>query len=148
MQRHPNPLNRTPPEPERVIFRSGSSLYIIGDVTRHATNGVMQCVLFPNLHAATIIGDPKTPAGKRKMLILPGLLETLELSQSELNDPEAYVLPSLDDPHTPLSFQADRRLWERVKKSINVYGKTPTVSGILKSQSLFLRHFAIQSSVE
>ena len=58
------------------------------------------------------------------MLILPGLLETLELSQSELNDPEAYVLPSLDDPHTPLSFQADRRLWERVKKSINVYGKT------------------------
>lgn len=59
------------------------------------------------------------------MLILPGLLETLELSQSELNDPEAYVLPSLDDPHTPLSFQADRRLWERVKKSINVYGKTP-----------------------
>ena len=73
----------------------------------------------------TIIGDPKTPAGKRKMLILPGLLETLELSQSELNDPEAYVLPSLDDPHTPLSFQADRRLWDRVKKSINVYGKTP-----------------------
>ena len=59
------------------------------------------------------------------MLILPGLLETLELSQSELNDPEAYVLPSLDDPHAPLSFQADRRLWERVKKSINVYGKTP-----------------------
>ena len=59
------------------------------------------------------------------MLILPGLLETLELSQSELNDPEAYVLPSLDDPHTPLSFQADRRLWKRVKKSINVYGKTP-----------------------
>lgn len=57
------------------------------------------------------------------MLILPGLLETLELSQSELNDPEAYVLPSVDDPHTPLSFQADRRLWERVKKSINVYGK-------------------------
>ena len=41
------------------------------------------------------------------MLILPGLLETLELSQRELNDPEAYVLPSLDDPHTPLSFQAD-----------------------------------------
>lgn len=33
------------------------------------------------------------------MLILPGLLETLDLSQSALNDPEAYVLPSLDDPH-------------------------------------------------
>jgi len=73
----------------------------------------------------TIIGDPKTPAGKRKMLILPGLLETLELSEDELNDPEAYILPTLGDPHTPLSFQADRRLWERVKKAINVYGKTP-----------------------
>ena len=84
---------------------------------------VTQGVTYAKGH--TIIGDPKTPAGKRKMLILPGLLETLELSQSELNDPEAYVLPSLDDPHTPLSFQADRRLWERVKKSINVYGKTP-----------------------
>jgi len=45
------------------------------------------------------------------MLILPGLLETLEFSQSELNDPEAYVLPSLDDPHALLSFQTDRRLW-------------------------------------
>lgn len=42
MQRHPTPLNRTPPEPERVIFRSGSSLYIIGDVT--LTNGVMQSI--------------------------------------------------------------------------------------------------------
>ena len=73
----------------------------------------------------TIIGDPKTPAGKRKMLILPGLLEVLQLSEEELNDPEAYILATLGDPHTPLSFQADRRLWERVKKSINVYGKTP-----------------------
>ena len=35
-----------------------------------------------------------------------------------------YVLPSLDDPHIPISFQSDRRLWARVKKSINVYGKT------------------------
>jgi len=87
------------------------------------TVSITQGVTYAKGH--TIIGDPKTPAGKRKMLILPGLLETLELSQSELNDPEAYVLPSLDDPHTPLSFQADRRLWERVKKSINVYGKTP-----------------------
>ena len=43
--------------------------------------------------------------------------------------PLQYILSSLDDPHTPLSFQADRRLWERVKKSINVYGKRPTVSG-------------------
>ena len=73
----------------------------------------------------TIIGDPKTPAGKRKMLILPGLLEVLELSQEELNDPETYILASLGDPHTPLTYQADKRLWERVKKSINVYGKTP-----------------------
>ena len=39
----------------------------------------------------TIIGYPKTPAGKRKMLILPGLLEALEPSQSEPNDPEAYI---------------------------------------------------------
>lgn len=73
----------------------------------------------------TVIGDPKTPAGKRKMLILPGLLEALELSQEELNDPETYILATLGDPHTPLSFQADRRLWERVKKAINVFGKTP-----------------------
>lgn len=73
----------------------------------------------------TIIGDPKTPAGKRKMLILPGLLEVLELSQEELNDPETYILASLNDPHTPLTYQADKRLWERVKKAINVYGKTP-----------------------
>ena len=73
----------------------------------------------------TIISDPKTPAGKRKMLILPGLLEVLELSQEELNDPETYILASLGDPHTPLTYQADKRLWERVKKAINVYGKTP-----------------------
>jgi len=46
----------------------------------------------------TIIGDPKTPEGKRKMIILQGLLETLERFQSELNAPEAYVLPSPDDP--------------------------------------------------
>ncbi|MBQ8619188.1 MAG: site-specific integrase [Clostridia bacterium] len=72
-----------------------------------------------------LIGDPKTPAGKRKMLILPGLLETLELSEEEKNDPDAYIIPSLKDPHEPISFQADRRLWERVKNSINVYGKTP-----------------------
>ena len=72
-----------------------------------------------------LIGDPKTPAGKRTMLILPGLLETLELTEAEKNDPEAYIIPSLKDPHEPISFQADRRLWERVKNSINVYGKTP-----------------------
>ncbi len=36
-----------------------------------------------------------------------------------------YRIPSLKDPHEPISFQADRRLWERVKKAINVYGKTP-----------------------
>ena len=87
------------------------------------TVSITQGVTYAKGH--TIIGDPKTPAGKRKMLILPGLLETLELSQNELNDPEAYVLPSLDDPHISLSFHADMRLWERVKKSINVYGKTP-----------------------
>ena len=58
----------------------------------------------------TIIGDPKTPAGKRKMLILPGLLEVLELSQEELNDPETYILTSLGDPHTPPTYQADKRL--------------------------------------
>ena len=42
-----------------------------------------------------LIGDPKTPAGKRTMLILPGLLETLELTEAEKNDPEAYIIPSL-----------------------------------------------------
>ena len=62
------------------------------------TVSITQGVTYAKGH--TIIGDPKTPAGKRKMLILPGLLETLELSQSELNDPEAYVLPSLNDPMT------------------------------------------------
>ena len=51
-----------------------------------------------------LIGDPKTPAGKRKMLILPGLLEVLELSEAEKNDPEAYIIPSLKDPHEPISF--------------------------------------------
>lgn len=61
----------------------------------------------------TIIGDPKTPAGKRKMLILPGLPEVLQLSQEELNDPETYILASLKDPHVPLTYQAGKRLWER-----------------------------------
>ena len=59
------------------------------------------------------------------MRILPGLLEVLDSSSDELNDPEAFVLATLCEPHTPLSYQADKRLWERVKKSINVYGKTP-----------------------
>lgn len=75
--------------------------------------------------AVTVVDLPKTEAGKRTMLILPGLLEVLQLSQEELNDPEAYILHMQDDLHKPLTFQANRRLWERVKKSINVYGKTP-----------------------
>ena len=56
---------------------------------------------------------------------MPGLLETLELSEAEKNDPDAYNTSSLKDHREPISFQSDRRLWERVNKSINVYGKTP-----------------------
>ena len=72
-----------------------------------------------------IIGDPKTDAGIRDMLMLPKLWEVLELTDEELSDPDAYLVHMRNAPHEPLTFQANRRLWERVKKAINVYGKTP-----------------------
>lgn len=75
--------------------------------------------------AQTIIDLPKTKAGVREMLILPGLLEVLALTDEEKNDPEAFILHMGNDLHKPLSFQANRRLWERVEAAINVYGKTP-----------------------
>ena len=96
---------------------------------REQTVSITQGVTYAKGH--TIIGDPKTPTGKRKMLILPGLLETLELSQSELNDPEAYVLPSLDDPAYPIIFpsrQTALGACEEVHQRI--WKNAPTVSGI------------------
>ena len=86
-----------------------------------------------------LIGDPKTPAGKCKMFILPGLLETLELSEAEKNDPEAYIIPSLKDPHEPISFQADRRLWERVKTPSTSMAKHLTVSGTRLQHALIVQ---------
>ena len=75
--------------------------------------------------AKTIIGDPKTEAGFRHMLMLPKLWDVLALTPEEMHDPDAYLLHMRDDTHQPLTFQANRRLWERVCAAINVYGKTP-----------------------
>lgn len=75
--------------------------------------------------AKTIIGDPKTEAGFRHMLMLPKLWDVLALTSEEMHDPDAYLLHMRDDTHQPLTFQANRRLWERVCAAINVYGKTP-----------------------
>ena len=75
--------------------------------------------------AKTIIGDPKTKAGFRHMLMLPKLWDVLALTPEEMHDPDAYLLHMRDDTHQPLTFQANRRLWERVCAAINVYGKTP-----------------------
>ena len=75
--------------------------------------------------ARTYIGEPKTEAGRRTMLLLPELRKMLELTEKELKDPEAFIVHMKDDPHKPLTFQANRRLWERVREAINVYGKTP-----------------------
>ena len=75
--------------------------------------------------AKTIIGDPKTEAGFRHMLMLPNLWDVLALTPEEMHDPDAYLLHMRDDTHQPLTFQANRRLWERVCAAINVYGKTP-----------------------
>lgn len=75
--------------------------------------------------ARTYIGEPKTEAGRRTMLLLPELRKMLELTEEELKDPEAFIVHMKDDPHKPLTYQANRRFWERVQKAINVYGKTP-----------------------
>ena len=80
---------------------------------------------FTYAKAKTIIGDPKTEAGFRHMLMLPKLWDVLALTPEEMHDPDAYLLHMRDDTHQPLTFQANRRLWERVCAAINVYGKTP-----------------------
>lgn len=84
---------------------------------------IRQSVTYAN--SRTVIGDPKTEAGFRHMLTLPKLWEALALTEEEMSDPEAYLIHMKDDPRKPLSFQANRRLWERVEQVINVYGKTP-----------------------
>ena len=55
----------------------------------------------------------------------PQLWDVLALTPEEMHDPDAYLLHMRDDTHQPLTFQANRRLWERVCAAINVYGKTP-----------------------
>ncbi len=59
------------------------------------------------------------------MLMLPKLWDVLALTPEEMHDPDAYLLHMRDDTHQPLTFQANRRLWERVCAAINVYGKMP-----------------------
>ncbi len=84
---------------------------------------VRQSVTYAN--ARTVIDLPKTEAGLRKMLLLPRLRELLELSEKEIRDPEAYLIHMRGDPYKPLTFQANRRLWERVRSQVEVYGATP-----------------------
>lgn len=72
-----------------------------------------------------VIGAPKTEAGVRSMIILPKLWDILKVSDEELSDPEGYLVHMRDSRRDPLTFQSSRRMWERIEKAINVYGKTP-----------------------
>lgn len=65
-----------------------------------------------------VIGEPKTQAGIRTMLIPPQLWNALELTQEELADKEAFLLSCRDDRHAPYTQSTLHRAWERMKKQV------------------------------
>ena len=71
-----------------------------------------------------VIGAPKTEAGTRIIPIVPQLWHLLEVSEEELADGEKFLLPSKDRPYLPYTAQTMKRAWERMNKTVNLYGKT------------------------
>ena len=67
-----------------------------------------------------IIGKPKTEAGVRTMLIPPQLWDALELTQEELADKEAFLLPHRNDRYAPYTQSTLHRAWERITKQVGI----------------------------
>ena len=72
-----------------------------------------------------VVDDPKTEAGRRIIPISQVLLSLLEISAEDLDNKAQYLVGSTDNPNIPVSQQTVKRMWERISKTINVYGKTP-----------------------
>ena len=77
--------------------------------------------------AKTIIGDPKTEAGFRHMLMLPKLWDVLALTPEEMHDPDAYLLHMRDDTHQPA----------------HLSGKSPPVGARLRSNQRLRQNAAL-----
>lgn len=72
-----------------------------------------------------VIGEPKTEAGFRVIPIVDSLLEFLELSEDELKDGERFLIHHRKSVYEPYTGQSMKSAWARIKKQINLYGKTP-----------------------
>lgn len=67
-----------------------------------------------------IIGTPKTDKGTRDVPIINGLLNYLSPMQIS-----GYIVAHDSTPDEPLTMSAYKHMWDRIKKTINVYGITP-----------------------
>ena len=72
-----------------------------------------------------VIDRPKTEAGYREIPIVVALWDLLEITQAELNNPEAFIIGRAKDPLQPYTSITMRRAWERISNTIDVHGKTP-----------------------
>ena len=71
-----------------------------------------------------VIGAPKTEAGARIIPIVPQLWELLELTEEELADKERFLFSSRSSVYLPYTQETMRCSWKRIKKTVNLYGKT------------------------
>ena len=70
---------------------------------------------------APIIGPPKTAAGVRCIPLLPQFRAHLNASKQPIS-PHTFIIGG---EQTPPTQQTVKRMWERIKQTINVHGTTP-----------------------